>query len=86
MNDLMEFIYFKKRKNEIFKNTLPSSREKEALENFDDTLTEEQRKLFREYERLLNIRIESFHKEIFYCGFQAGVNEKVELLQAYLKR
>ena len=65
MEDLLEYIFFKKRKIINFQNSYPLPKEKEALEKFDDTLTEEQRKLFREYERLLNLRIENLHKEIF---------------------
>ncbi len=85
MDEIIEFIYFKKRRTTSFQYALPSKQEQLALENFDDTLTEEQRKLFREYERLLNVRIEALHKEMFSCGFYTG-NDDVEILKAYLKR
>ena len=84
MDDIVEFIYFKKRKTVVFEYTLPSKKEVSALENFDDTLTDEQRKLFREYELLLSIRIEALNKEMFFCGFNA--NNDVEILKAHLKR
>ena len=84
MDDIVEFIYFKKRKTVMFEYTHPSKKELSALENFDDTLTEEQRKLFREYELLLSIRIEALNKEMFSCGFNA--NNDVEILKAHLKR
>ena len=86
MDELLEYIYFKKRRSVNFQNLDPLTTEKEALEKFDDTLTEEQRKLFRAYERHLNLRVENLQKEIFCCGFEAGVNNKIELLKAHLKR
>ena len=84
MNEIVELLYFKKRRTASFQYALPSNQEQLALENFDDTLTEEQRKLFREYERLLSIRIEALNKEMFSCGFNA--NNDVEILKAHLKR
>ena len=46
MNEIVELLYFKKRRTASFQYALPSNQEQLALENFDDTLTEEQRKLF----------------------------------------
>ncbi|MBQ2740235.1 MAG: hypothetical protein IJF39_01265 [Clostridia bacterium] len=86
MEELLEYIYFKKRKLINFQNLSPLPKEKEALEKFDDTLTEEQRRLFREYERLLKLRVENLQKEFFRCGFEAGIDNKIELLKAHLKR
>ena len=73
MDELLEYIYFKKRRSVNFQNLYPLPKEKEALEKFDDTLTEEQRKLFRAYERHLNLRVENLQKKFFVVVLRQGL-------------
>ena len=86
MDEIIEQLFFIKTHSETFVHKTPNEKEKIALEKFDDSLTTEQRILFREYEKQLHQRLYHYALEVFQCGFETGKNESVELLKVSLKR
>lgn len=86
MDEIIEQLFFIKTHSEPFLHKTPNEKEKIALEKFDDSLTTEQRIMFREYETLLYSRLDKLALEFFQCGFETGQNAEIELLKISLKR
>ena len=77
---------YAKKMKKPWDNLTPSEKELRLLEDFDDTLSPESRKLFILYDQQVRVRIEKLCQEVFAVGFEAGKNEKAEILKVHLKR
>lgn len=85
MVDVIDCLYYIKTKDNPWKNLTPNEKELQALDAFDDSLSEEQRKLFCLYDQQLRFRIDRLCQEVFAAGFKTCENN-VDVLKAALKR